>query len=299
MFPAVPNKLKSTRAHMLECKPSHTFFPSLHTVSTNVFCLICSFIYLQPYATVPFFPATHEAKLKHKEKLQGPGKSDPSWDEDKFTYKSMAKSREKMIEIIEEAGYRVETQIFQCFWVHLLFVINLLLDLFSRALAYVAFVEIYSTHDFLYSVFETCANKYQTKIYSTESLQAVRKAWTSSIISIYVGWTQPLYIPLPSFTIYGRQQCNQKSHTHVVMSVGQWCIFQYGRCQKRAARRWACGTRGPHPGAPLPHRCWVAAFGHCVSLQVARNPVALRCNFWTAAFYFDQMWIMWQGPDVL
>ena len=59
MFPAVPNKLTSTRAHMLECKPSHTFFPSLHTVSTNVFCLICSFIYLQPYATVPFFPATH------------------------------------------------------------------------------------------------------------------------------------------------------------------------------------------------------------------------------------------------
>lgn len=62
----------------------------------------------------------------------------------------MAKSREKIIEIIEEAGYRVERQIFQCFWVHLLFVINLLLDLFSRALAYVAFVEIYSTHDFLY-----------------------------------------------------------------------------------------------------------------------------------------------------
>ena len=103
----------------------------------------------------------------------------------------------KKYEIIEEAGYRVERQIFQCFWVHLLFVINLLLDLFSRALAHVAFVKIYSTHDFLYSMFETCANKYQTKTYSTESLQAVRKAWTSSIISIYVGWTQPLYIPLP------------------------------------------------------------------------------------------------------
>lgn len=95
---------------------------------------------------------------------------------------------------------------------------------------------------------------------------------------------------LHTFTIYGRQQCNQKSHTNVVTSVGQWCaiIFQYGRCQKRAARRWACGTRGPHPGAPLPHRCWVSAFGHCVSLQVARNPVAFL--FWSNVDNVARTW---------
>ena len=50
------------------------------------------------------------------------------------------------------------------------------------------------------------------------------------------------------------------------------------RYQKRAARRRACGTRGPILALRSPHRCGVATFGHWVSLRVARNPVALRSS---------------------
>ena len=96
----------------------------------------------------------------------------------------------------------------------------------------------------------------ESRTYSTESLQAVRKAWRNStnhfylrrvdtitlrtcmqlVCSLYAACMQLVWkIAMP-------MQCNRKSQL--------WTLHDM-----RAARRRACGTRGPHPGAPLPRRC--------------------------------------------
>lgn len=138
-------------------------------------------------------------------------------------------------------------------------------------------------------VFETCANKYQTKTYSTESLQAVRKVWTSSIISIYVGWTQPLYIPLP----YMEDSNAIRNLIQTLWRVWVSDVRLYFNTD--VARSVLLGVGLAVLAAPI------LALRSRTGAEYPRLDIAYRCRLpeIQLPFYFDQMWIMWQGPDVL